>query len=164
MQYSKLSRSDEVSSWLLHLILVFYCLIMVKTVEWAQCRTKMFVDGCWFFSFLSSNSFLCHVFASALVFSYDFHAGAETMFSRHFNDPAADSYFTKRKWGEYVFSPFVPTRWNRPTAATPATLCFTHLKLVYSFANEVISPGLFRCSFFMVCIACGCAHIRYLLA
>lgn len=22
------------------------------------------------------------------------------MFSRHFNDPAADSYFTKRKWGE----------------------------------------------------------------
>jgi hypothetical protein len=37
---------------------------------------------------------------TALVFSYDFHAGAETMFSRHFNDPTADSYFTKRKWGK----------------------------------------------------------------
>lgn len=42
------------------------------------------------------------LFALALVFSYDFHAGAETMFSRHFNDPAADSYFTKRKWGELL--------------------------------------------------------------
>lgn len=41
--------------------------------------------------------------STALVFSYDFHAGAETMFSRHFNDPAADSYFTKRKWGEFFF-------------------------------------------------------------
>lgn len=28
------------------------------------------------------------------------------MFSRHFNDPAADSYFTKRKWGGFVFSLF----------------------------------------------------------
>jgi len=46
------------------------------------------------------------LFFLALVFSYDFHAGAETMFSRHFNDPAADSYFTKRKWGELVFPPF----------------------------------------------------------
>lgn len=39
---------------------------------------------------------------AALVFSYDFHAGAETMYSRHFNDPTADSYFTKRKWGEFL--------------------------------------------------------------
>ncbi|KAG8584888.1 hypothetical protein GDO81_004806 [Engystomops pustulosus] len=35
----------------------------------------------------------------SLVFAYDFHAGAETMMSRHFNDPSADGYFTKRKWG-----------------------------------------------------------------
>ncbi|XP_069825971.1 PAN2-PAN3 deadenylation complex subunit PAN3 isoform X3 [Dendropsophus ebraccatus] len=34
----------------------------------------------------------------SLVFAYDFHAGAETMMSRHFNDPSADGYFTKRKW------------------------------------------------------------------
>ncbi|KAM9189980.1 PAN2-PAN3 deadenylation complex subunit PAN3 isoform 3-T3 [Dugong dugon] len=34
----------------------------------------------------------------SLVFAYDFHAGGETMMSRHFNDPNADAYFTKRKW------------------------------------------------------------------
>ncbi|CAI9603947.1 unnamed protein product [Staurois parvus] len=37
----------------------------------------------------------------SLVFAYDFHAGAETMMSRHFNDPSADGYFTKRKWGQH---------------------------------------------------------------
>lgn len=41
-----------------------------------------------------------YLLSTALVFAYDFHAGAETMFSRHFNDPSADSYFTKRKWGK----------------------------------------------------------------
>lgn len=46
-------------------------------------------------------TFVFFFFSPALVFSYDFHSGAETMFSRHFNDPAADSYFTKRKWGEF---------------------------------------------------------------
>ncbi|XP_043929204.1 PAN2-PAN3 deadenylation complex subunit PAN3 [Protopterus annectens] len=37
----------------------------------------------------------------SLVFAYDFHAGGETLMSRHFNDPAADAYFTKRKWGQH---------------------------------------------------------------
>ncbi|XP_073196803.1 PAN2-PAN3 deadenylation complex subunit PAN3 isoform X2 [Lepidochelys kempii] len=37
----------------------------------------------------------------SLVFAYDFHAGGETMMSRHFNDPSADGYFTKRKWGQH---------------------------------------------------------------
>ncbi|XP_078258516.1 PAN2-PAN3 deadenylation complex subunit PAN3 isoform X1 [Rhinoraja longicauda] len=37
----------------------------------------------------------------SLVFAYDFHAGAETMMNRHFNDPSADAYFTKRKWGQH---------------------------------------------------------------
>ncbi|XP_064413912.1 PAN2-PAN3 deadenylation complex subunit PAN3 isoform X1 [Latimeria chalumnae] len=37
----------------------------------------------------------------SLVFAYDFHAGGETMMSRHFNDPGADAYFTKRKWGQH---------------------------------------------------------------
>ncbi|OBS75389.1 hypothetical protein A6R68_14096 [Neotoma lepida] len=37
----------------------------------------------------------------SLVFAYDFHAGGETMMSRHFNDPNADAYFTKRKWAEF---------------------------------------------------------------
>lgn len=34
------------------------------------------------------------------MFAYDFHAGGETLMSRHFNDPNADAYFTKRKWGK----------------------------------------------------------------
>ena len=42
---------------------------------------------------------VCVLF-QALVFAYDFHAGGETMMSRHFNDPNADAYFTKRKWGK----------------------------------------------------------------
>ncbi|XP_059105325.1 PAN2-PAN3 deadenylation complex subunit PAN3 isoform X3 [Peromyscus eremicus] len=37
----------------------------------------------------------------SLVFAYDFHAGGETMMSRHFNDSNADAYFTKRKWGQH---------------------------------------------------------------
>ncbi|XP_048453885.1 PAN2-PAN3 deadenylation complex subunit pan3 [Rhincodon typus] len=37
----------------------------------------------------------------SLVFAYDFHAGAETMMTKHFNDPSADAYFTKRKWGQH---------------------------------------------------------------
>ncbi|XP_074842015.1 PAN2-PAN3 deadenylation complex subunit PAN3 isoform X2 [Carettochelys insculpta] len=37
----------------------------------------------------------------SLVFAYDFHAGGETMMNRHFNDPSADAYFTKRKWGQH---------------------------------------------------------------
>ncbi|XP_075418917.1 PAN2-PAN3 deadenylation complex subunit PAN3 isoform X2 [Tenrec ecaudatus] len=37
----------------------------------------------------------------SLVFAYDFHAGGETMMSRHFNDPNPDAYFTKRKWGQH---------------------------------------------------------------
>ncbi|XP_051018820.1 PAN2-PAN3 deadenylation complex subunit PAN3 isoform X2 [Acomys russatus] len=37
----------------------------------------------------------------SLVFAYDFHAGGETVMSRHFNDPNADAYFTKRKWGQH---------------------------------------------------------------
>uniref|UniRef100_A0A2K6EEK9 PAN2-PAN3 deadenylation complex subunit PAN3 n=1 Tax=Propithecus coquereli TaxID=379532 RepID=A0A2K6EEK9_PROCO len=37
----------------------------------------------------------------SLVFAYDFHAGGETMMNRHFNDPNADAYFTKRKWGQH---------------------------------------------------------------
>lgn len=71
--------------------------------------TKAFGDHCectrrWFSGSVEAvNPKLSPVgccLCSALVFSYDFHAGAETMYSRHFNDPAADSYFTKRKWGE----------------------------------------------------------------
>ncbi|CAH2225153.1 PAN2-PAN3 deadenylation complex subunit PAN3 isoform X5 [Pelobates cultripes] len=33
----------------------------------------------------------------SLVFAYDFHAASETLMSRHYNDPSADGYFTKRQ-------------------------------------------------------------------
>lgn len=84
--------------------------------------TKTFGDHCMYTSFVRFSLLtqhpvitqLCFAIAHlisrlsspALVFSYDFHAGAETMFSRHFNDPAADSYFTKRKWGESFLTRF----------------------------------------------------------
>lgn len=71
------------------------------------------------------RSLVEYCFCSALVFSYDFHAGAETMYSRHFNDPAADSYFTKRKWGELSFSSPPLFRGSRPCTTSLHTFtCF----------------------------------------
>lgn len=66
---------------------------------------------------------------SALVFSYDFHAGAETMYSRHFNDPAADSYFTKRKWGELPFSTHLLFCGDGPCtpSLTRQTFAYSHI-------------------------------------
>ena len=97
-----------------------------------------------------------HLFALALVFSYDFHAGAETMFSRHFNDPAADSYFTKRKWGEFVLPPFLlhPAENKLIITPDPPPLLATFWVCFYLFVNEVIHLDLYRC-FFLHCIARG---------
>lgn len=79
---------------------------------------------------------LC-VFVPALVFSYDFHAGAETMFNRHFNDPTADSYFTKRKWGESILSPTHSTVANN--TAPPRTF----FKLFSLFIDHRLSLSAF---------------------
>lgn len=101
---------------------------------------------CRLFCFQSTDSFVFHIFALALVFSYDFHAGAETMFSRHFNDPAADSYFTKRKWGELVFPSFLLHAEKDPASA----LCtFARFEFVYSCAYVVIALSVYGCVFFM---------------
>lgn len=70
-------------------------------------------------------------FCSALVFSYDFHAGAETMYSRHFNDPAADSYFTKRKWGELSFPPLPLLGGNRRCTTSIRLQTFAHFHLFF---------------------------------
>lgn len=115
---------------------------------------------CRLFCFQSTDSFGFHIFALALVFSYDFHAGAETMFSRHFNDPAADSYFTKRKWGELVFPSFLLHAEIDPASA----LCtFARFEFVYSCAYVVIALSVYRCVFFHVCDVCGCACSRHLI-
>lgn len=87
-------------------------------------------------------------FCSALVFSYDFHAGAETMYSRHFNDPAADSYFTKRKWGELLFSSLPPLHRNSPTPlrfSASVLHIFAHL-LVLVLQNIICNSRLFPSS------------------
>lgn len=74
-----------------------------------------------------------YCFCPALVFSYDFHAGAETMYSRHFNDPAADSYFTKRKWGELSVSSLPLLRGNRPCTMSIRPQTFAHFYIVFFF-------------------------------
>ncbi|CDQ82646.1 unnamed protein product [Oncorhynchus mykiss] len=82
-----------------------YCLRRVHGFRLVNTKCMMLVDM-WKKIQHSNSVTLREVFTTkafgdhSLVFSYDFHAGAETMFSRHFNDPTADSYFTKRKWGE----------------------------------------------------------------
>lgn len=72
---------------------------------------------------------------SALVFSYDFHAGAETMYSRHFNDPAADSYFTKRKWGECSSLPSSLTSKHTQRQADLAPRFCTYLGVLFFFLD-----------------------------
>lgn len=113
--------------------------------------TKAFGDHCectvvpfvWFSSCMKSVnlnlSLVGYCFCSALVFSYDFHAGAETMYSRHFNDPAADSYFTKRKWGELLFSSFSLLRGNRPCTASIRLQTFAHFH-VFLILLKTLQP------------------------
>uniref|UniRef100_A0A673HZG8 PAB-dependent poly(A)-specific ribonuclease subunit PAN3-like n=1 Tax=Sinocyclocheilus rhinocerous TaxID=307959 RepID=A0A673HZG8_9TELE len=73
----------------------------------------------------------------ALVFSYDFHAGAETMFSRHFNDPAADSYFTKRKWGQHELPP--P---RQHVGLLPESLIWAYIVQLSSALRTIHTAGL----------------------
>ncbi|KTG35665.1 hypothetical protein cypCar_00000071 [Cyprinus carpio] len=73
----------------------------------------------------------------ALVFSYDFHAGAETMFSRHFNDPAADSYFTKRKWGQHELPP--P---RQHAGLLPESLIWAYIVQLSSALRTIHTAGL----------------------
>ncbi|KAG7225041.1 hypothetical protein INR49_014496 [Caranx melampygus] len=73
----------------------------------------------------------------ALVFSYDFHAGAETMFSRHFNDPAADSYFTKRKWGQHE-----PPPPRQHAGLLPESLIWAYIVQLSSALRTIHTAGL----------------------
>ncbi|TSK98455.1 PAN2-PAN3 deadenylation complex subunit pan3 [Bagarius yarrelli] len=73
----------------------------------------------------------------ALVFSYDFHAGAETMYSRHFNDPTADSYFTKRKWG-----PHEPPPPRQHAGLLPESLIWAYIVQLSSALRTIHTAGL----------------------
>ncbi|XP_046879489.1 PAN2-PAN3 deadenylation complex subunit PAN3 isoform X2 [Hypomesus transpacificus] len=73
----------------------------------------------------------------SLVFSYDFHAGAETMFSRHFIDPAADSYFTKRKWGQHE-----PPPPRQHAGLLPESLIWAYIVQLSSALRTIHTAGL----------------------
>ncbi|XP_027031172.1 PAN2-PAN3 deadenylation complex subunit PAN3 isoform X1 [Tachysurus fulvidraco] len=73
----------------------------------------------------------------SLVFSYDFHAGAETMYSRHFNDPTADSYFTKRKWG-----PHEPPPPRQHAGLLPESLIWAYIVQLSSALRTIHTAGL----------------------
>ncbi|KAL4660157.1 PAB-dependent poly(A)-specific ribonuclease subunit PAN3 isoform X1 [Arapaima gigas] len=74
----------------------------------------------------------------SLVFSYDFHAGAETMFSRHFNDPTTDSYFTKRKWvGQHE-----PPPPRQHAGLLPESLIWAYIVQLSSALRTIHTAGL----------------------
>uniref|UniRef100_A0A3B1KG03 PAN2-PAN3 deadenylation complex subunit PAN3 n=1 Tax=Astyanax mexicanus TaxID=7994 RepID=A0A3B1KG03_ASTMX len=73
----------------------------------------------------------------SLVFSYDFHAGAETMYSRHFNDPTADSYFTKRKWGQHE-----PPPPRQHAGLLPESLIWAYIVQLSSALRTIHTAGL----------------------
>ncbi|KAL4657397.1 PAB-dependent poly(A)-specific ribonuclease subunit 3-like [Arapaima gigas] len=74
----------------------------------------------------------------SLVFSYDFHAGAETMFHRHFNDATADSYFTKRKWAGQHEPP--PPRQH--AGLLPESLIWAYIVQLSSALRTIHTAGL----------------------
>uniref|UniRef100_A0A8C9RVK1 PAN2-PAN3 deadenylation complex subunit PAN3 n=1 Tax=Scleropages formosus TaxID=113540 RepID=A0A8C9RVK1_SCLFO len=74
----------------------------------------------------------------SLVFSYDFHAGAETMFSRHFNDSTADSYFPKRKWvGQHE-----PPPPRQHAGLLPESLIWAYIVQLSSALRTIHTAGL----------------------
>uniref|UniRef100_A0A3B3QZP7 PAN2-PAN3 deadenylation complex subunit PAN3 n=1 Tax=Paramormyrops kingsleyae TaxID=1676925 RepID=A0A3B3QZP7_9TELE len=73
----------------------------------------------------------------SLVFAYDFHAGAETMFSRHFNDSVADSYFTKRKWGQHE-----PPPPRQHAGLLPESLIWAYIVQLSSALRTIHTAGL----------------------
>uniref|UniRef100_A0AAQ5ZYF4 PAN2-PAN3 deadenylation complex subunit PAN3 n=1 Tax=Amphiprion ocellaris TaxID=80972 RepID=A0AAQ5ZYF4_AMPOC len=63
--------------------------------------------------------------------------GAETMFSRHFNDPAADSYFTKRKWGQHE-----PPPPRQHAGLLPESLIWAYIVQLSSALRTIHTAGL----------------------
>uniref|UniRef100_A0A8C7H6Y9 Poly(A) specific ribonuclease subunit PAN3 n=2 Tax=Oncorhynchus TaxID=8016 RepID=A0A8C7H6Y9_ONCKI len=119
-----------------------YCLRRVHGFRLVNTKCMMLVDM-WKKIQHSNSVTLREVFTTkafgdhSLVFSYDFHAGAETMFSRHFNDPTADSYFTKRKWGQHE-----PPPPRQHAGLLPESLIWAYIVQLSSALRTIHTAGL----------------------
>ncbi|XP_030205541.1 PAN2-PAN3 deadenylation complex subunit PAN3 [Gadus morhua] len=119
-----------------------YCLRRIHGFRLVNTKCMMLVDM-WKKIQHSNAVTLREVFTTkafgdhSLVFSYDFHAGAETMFSRHFNDPTADSYFTKRKWGQHE-----PPPPRQHAGLLPESLIWAYIVQLSSALRTVHTAGL----------------------
>uniref|UniRef100_A0A4W5JPY3 PAN2-PAN3 deadenylation complex subunit PAN3 n=1 Tax=Hucho hucho TaxID=62062 RepID=A0A4W5JPY3_9TELE len=119
-----------------------YCLRRVHGFRLVNTKCMMLVDM-WKKIQHSNSVTLREVFTTkafgdhSLVFSYDFHAGAETMFNRHFNDPAADSYFTKRKWGQHE-----PPPPRQHAGLLPESLIWAYIVQLSSALRTIHTAGL----------------------
>uniref|UniRef100_A0A7N6B235 PAN2-PAN3 deadenylation complex subunit PAN3 n=1 Tax=Anabas testudineus TaxID=64144 RepID=A0A7N6B235_ANATE len=119
-----------------------YCLRRIHAFRLVNTKCMMLVDM-WKKIQHSNCVTLREVFTTkafgdhSLVFSYDFHAGAETMFSRHFNDPAADSYFTKRKWGQHE-----PPPPRQHAGLLPESLIWAYIVQLSSALRTIHTAGL----------------------
>eukprot|EP00066_Takifugu_rubripes_P016918 XP_011606184.1 PREDICTED: PAB-dependent poly(A)-specific ribonuclease subunit PAN3 isoform X1 [Takifugu rubripes] len=119
-----------------------YCLRRIQGFRLVNTKCMMLVDM-WKKIQHSNSVTLREVFTTkafgdhSLVFSYDFHAGAETMYSRHFNDPAADSYFTKRKWGQHE-----PPPPRQHAGLLPESLIWAYIVQLSSALRTIHTAGL----------------------
>ncbi|XP_035287933.1 PAN2-PAN3 deadenylation complex subunit PAN3 isoform X3 [Anguilla anguilla] len=120
-----------------------YCLRRIHGFRLLNTKCMMLVDM-WKKIQHSNSVTLREVFTTkafgdhSLVFSYDFHAGAETMFTRHFNDPTADSYFTKRKWAGQPDPP--PPRQH--AGLLPESLIWAYIVQLSSALRTIHTAGL----------------------
>ncbi|KAI5627450.1 PAB-dependent poly(A)-specific ribonuclease subunit PAN3 [Silurus asotus] len=118
-----------------------YCLRRIHGFRLVNTKCMMLVDM-WKKIQHSNAVTLREVFTTkafgdhSLVFSYDFHAGAETMYSRHFNDPTADSYFTKRKWGPHEPPP------RQHAGLLPESLIWAYIVQLSSALRTIHTAGL----------------------
>ncbi|XP_066502506.1 PAN2-PAN3 deadenylation complex subunit PAN3 [Hoplias malabaricus] len=119
-----------------------YCLRRIHGFRLVNTKCMMLVDM-WKKIQHSNAVTLREVFTTkafgdhSLVFSYDFHAGAETMYSRHFNDPTADSYFTKRKWGQHE-----PPPPRQHAGLLPESLIWAYIVQLSSALRSIHTAGL----------------------
>uniref|UniRef100_A0AAR2KA45 PAN2-PAN3 deadenylation complex subunit PAN3 n=1 Tax=Pygocentrus nattereri TaxID=42514 RepID=A0AAR2KA45_PYGNA len=119
-----------------------YCLRRIHGFRLVNTKCMMLVDM-WKKIQHSNAVTLREVFTTkafgdhSLVFSYDFHAGAETMYCRHFNDPTADSYFTKRKWGQHE-----PPPPRQHAGLLPESLIWAYIVQLSSALRTIHTAGL----------------------
>uniref|UniRef100_A0A4W4FXY0 PAN2-PAN3 deadenylation complex subunit PAN3 n=1 Tax=Electrophorus electricus TaxID=8005 RepID=A0A4W4FXY0_ELEEL len=119
-----------------------YCLRRIHGFRLVNTKCMMLVDM-WKKIQHSNAVTLREVFTTkafsdhSLVFSYDFHAGAETLYSRHFNDPTADSFFTKRKWGQHE-----PPPPRQHAGLLPESLIWAYIVQLSSALRTIHTAGL----------------------